>query len=403
VFIGHHSIEESTIASVLQSAGEKLPKSIVRLMALTTNPGLVDLVSAINRSSVGGRIATLPDIARHMAPGRLQQLNTALTWEALPLALAEMEAETVVEKLEKELLSTRLAGLAQEAITRPDRAHAIGEEVKSLLLPQENIGNGDMHQLVHAACNRYEELSHQRWDTGTKMGFGSFDRVAGGLKPGQMTVVAAETGGGKSTFALNVVNHVLTNHGRVLLFTMEMDRHEIIDILMAINARVNRNGFNTGKFNPGEVERMTVHGPRLGRFPLVIDDRPAPTASDIAASMAGTGSDVRLVVIDYIQLVAPFDVKESREQQVAGIARALRAAAKTNKVPMLVLSQLNDEGKLRESRAIGHEAHIVMMISTEGDAMTAKIVKGRGVPKIVFTMDYTPEHALLEDHNPERF
>ncbi len=229
-------------------------------------------------------------------------------------------------------------------------------------------------------------------------GFNDFDRITGGLKPGQVTVVAAETNGGKSTFALNVVNHVLNQGQPVLLFTLEMDRHEIVDLLVSMNAQVNRNGFNTGRFLAGEIEKMTAHSKRISRFNLFIDDRAMPTASQIAEKMRKLCRTAKLVVVDYVQQVSPADTKEGREQQVAGIARALRIAAKECKLPMLLLSQLNDEGKIRESRVVAHEAHNVIMLQTSGPEMRVKVVKGRSIPKMEFAVEYLPQFALLRDY-----
>jgi replicative DNA helicase len=392
------SIKEVILISILQAEGEPLsgiPFS-VRFLELVGDDQ--EIRHAILRASSGGFVGDLNRIAAILPREFIPRLSTLLNGSGLPIGIAEMEAQVIVEKSDRDKTGQRLAEIAQTALKNPDSAR---EELRSLLEIKPARAEPGMKGLFHEAIARYEELEANCRVSGAPTGFGEFDRVTGGLKPGQMTVVAAETNGGKSTFAMNVINHVLTQGKGVLLFTLEMDRGEIVDLLFSMNTEVNRNGFNTGKFFHGEVERMVNNLPRLSRFPLFIDDRATISAMDIAARMTALSSSVGLVVVDYIQIVSPADVRENREQQVAAIARSLRTSAKECKVPMLVMSQLNDEGKIRESRVVAHEAHNVLMLEVKGQAMNVRIVKGRSIPKFTFTLDYQPQYCILKDQREE--
>lgn len=265
----------------------------------------------------------------------------------------------------------------------------------SLLLPV--IDESPFRKVVFDSVCRYEELYENRGKLGVPTGFLDFDRDTGGLKEGQMTVVAAETNGGKSTFAINIVNNAINKGFGVALFTLEMDRDEITDLIVSMNCLIDRNCFNTGYFSDRDIEKMTLDAPKLAKLPLWIFDDATITAEQVQKRVTQLKAEkkISLVVIDYIQLLSPSDPREPREQQVAGIARAIRVSAKESKLPFIILSQLNDEGKLRESRVVAHEAHNVILLETDHDTMTVKVVKGRRIMKKNYQLNYQAQYCRV--------
>ena len=247
--------------------------------------------------------------------------------------------------------------------------------------------------IVVASHDRYADLIKNRGKLGVPTGLAEFDRDTGGLKDGQMTVIAGDTNVGKSTVALNFVNTALQQGMGVALFTLEMDREEIADLLVSMNAEVDRNVFNTGNFGSVDLEAIACASLVMAKFPLFIDDAPTLTAKQIRGRVMQLKHEehIRLVMVDYAQLVAPEDAREPREQQVAHIARELRSLAKEVRLPFLVLSQLNDEGKLRESRVLAHEAHNVCRIEeTDSGGLQMRVYKGRRIPKKTYALDWQP-------------
>jgi KaiC/GvpD/RAD55 family RecA-like ATPase len=268
----------------------------------------------------------------------------------------------------------------------------------SLEIP--TIDDKPFEQLVKDSIDRYSLLASNQGKIGTPIGFSEFDRDNGGLHPGQMTVIAGETNAGKSSVAINIINNVLNQGEGVALFTLEMSRDEIADLLFSINCEVDRNHFNTGAFSQEEVNNMTASVTRMKDFKLWIFDDGVMTASQIRKRILALMSEkkVKLVVVDYAQIVAP-ELGDNREQQVALIARTLCSTAKDAKVALIVLSQLNDEGKLRESRVIAHEAHNVFLLENkEKDRqMIIKVVKGRRIQKKNYTLRYENEFCKIGD------
>lgn len=268
---------------------------------------------------------------------------------------------------------------------------------KRISFPQAD--DKPMSVLISDSSHRYAELYDNRGKLGIQVGLHEFDRDTGGFKGGQMTVVAAGTNQGKSTVAMNFVNGaVAAGHG-VALFTLEMDREEIVDLLVANNCRVNRNCFNTGYFATGDIDKIISKSGLISNFPLWIYDEAAMTVADIAARVEALKNDGRIsmVVVDYVQIVSPTDPRQPREQQVAEIARALRILSKRTRLPFIVLSQLNDDGKLRESRVVAHEAHNVIILEPNdaNTKITMKVVKGRRIMKKDYELFYEPEYARI--------
>ncbi len=265
----------------------------------------------------------------------------------------------------------------------------IAEFETSLKVPV--LDDKPLRNIAIQTASRYDELYVNRGKLGLPTGLTDFDRRTGGLKAGQFIVIAAQTGGGKSTLALNWTNHALENGIGVAMFSIEIDRDELMDNLVSLRCRVNRNKFNTGEFESQDFELMTVGLPQIAKLPLWIFDDALITVEQISAAVSQLKAqhNIGLVIVDYIQLINPENPLEIREQQVARIANALRAVAKTNKVAMIVLSQLNEEGKLRESRVIAHAAHLMLMVEDlDGNKPTIRIVKGRRVEKRAYQVSF---------------
>lgn len=334
----------------------------------------------------------------------LSTLNATLT-KAFPPAFNDLFTDLKTFSIRRQAMQTarRAADLAESGDL--EGAAGLLDQARALTVwtASKPVLSEPMKPLVLAAIDRYETAVANQGVAGVNIGFGKFDRTTGGLKPGTMTTIAADTNQGKSTKALNIANNAATNGKGTLLFSLEMNRDEIADILLAMNAGISRNVFNTGKWLEPDMHRILVHTGRLMKFPLWIEDSPtltAPAIESIATAHAQAGK-LDLIIIDYVQIISPTNDRESREQQVAGIARSLRIMAKRLKVPVIILSQLNDEGKLRESRVIAHESHNVIQleVNEEQTEMTCSVKKGRGIPRFQYRLAFNPATAKLTDNS----
>jgi replicative DNA helicase len=250
---------------------------------------------------------------------------------------------------------------------------------------------------VFNAISRYEEmLAGGR--TGVMTPFTRLNEITGGMKPGNLIVVGAPSGGYKTTFALNIARHVAMTE-QVALFSLEMSRAEIMDIMFSMTLEIDRNHFNTGRFTSAEMDAICFRRSEIERLKLAIFDDAFVGVDEVRADCLSLFCDgpLGLIVVDYLQLMNIHGSRETREHEVAMISHGLKAIASENRCPLIALSQLNVDGYLRESRAIGHDANIVLLLEHEGDEITVKIDKGRMIPKTSFELQINDLHCRIYD------
>lgn len=251
---------------------------------------------------------------------------------------------------------------------------------------------------VSDSITRYEEmLAGKR--TGTMTPFARLNEITGGLKPGNLIVVGAPSGGYKTTFALNIARHVAMTE-RVALFSLEMSRAELMDIMFSSTLSIDRNHFNTGRFTKEEMDAICFRRSEVERLRLAIFEDAFVGVDEVRADCLSLSCDgpLALIVIDYIQLMAIHGFRGSREQEIAQISHGLKAIASESKCPVIALSQLNEDGYLRESRAIGHDASIVLLLEENlAGGITVKIDKGRCIARGQFDLSIIDNFCRIEN------
>lgn len=196
-------------------------------------------------------------------------------------------------------------------------------------------------------------------DTGIKTGFQDFDRMTGGLKPGEVTVIAARPSMGKTSLMMNMVEHVcLDQLLPTLVFSAEMPRRQIVSRLNYSRAKMNLSQLSRGQaFTKQELERFRQAMREIGESPLHIDDKAAPTINEIRAKArrAKRKHGIRLIALDYLQLCKSTSKQAigSREREIAEISAGLKAIAKDLDVHVIVLAQLNRDAEKRAGKAKG--------------------------------------------------
>ncbi len=232
---------------------------------------------------------------------------------------------------------------------------------------------------------------------GIPTGFKHLDRMTHGLQAGALIVLAARPGMGKTSLAMNLVEHAALHAGKVCaVFSLEMPRNEIIQRLICSYANVSMQKALSGELSAKEWKKLMLAGDQLKKSKIFVDDSSRVTPAEILSKcrrLRSTAGGLDLIMIDYIQLMssgnAKFDGSDNRTQEVAEITRNLKIMAKELGVPVIALSQLRriqskepQLSDLRESGAIEQDADIVMFISrpeaiaTKEEIESGKIVKG---------------------------
>lgn len=214
---------------------------------------------------------------------------------------------------------------------------------------------------------------------GLMTGFTELDKMTGGLRAGEMVVIAARPGCGKSAFALNAAeNMAMSQHSTVLLVSLEMSTEELSERMLGSVARCDLYRMRNGTLSVSDRQSLTEAAGRLAQAPLMFDDAPTRTVSQIAstARMVKRKHGLSAIIVDYLQLVSPDSNKDPRQEQVAKISRRLKTLARELKVPVVCLAQLNRQAddptkpprlsQLRESGAIEQDADVVIFIHRPG-------------------------------------
>ena len=179
---------------------------------------------------------------------------------------------------------------------------------------------------------------------GLQTGFFRLDRLTNGLQKSDLIVLAARPGMGKTSFAMNVVEHAAVYDGKVCaVFSLEMPTVQIKQRLLCANANVSMSAALSGKLSSAEWQRLAAANLKLMKSPILIDDSARITPAEILSKcrrIKAKNGRLDLIMVDYIQLMSSGRNDENRTLEVASITRELKIIAKELAVPVLALSQL---------------------------------------------------------------
>lgn len=247
----------------------------------------------------------------------------------------------------------------------------------------------EMKDLVHEVVEQIERAHHSKQEvTGIPTGLRAFDRMTTGFQRSDLILIAARPSQGKTAIALNMVAHaVLEKNLPVLFFSLEMNRHAIMQRFIASEAKVNLKDIRTGYFKRDRWQDLTGAAARFSEAPLFINDNPGMTVMSVRTisrqlmtRLRQEKKELGMVVIDYLQLLRGGGGRnENRQQEVSEISRGLKQLARELNVPVIALSQLSraseDKSRLdnrpklsdlRESGSLEQDADVVAMIHREG-------------------------------------
>ena len=213
--------------------------------------------------------------------------------------------------------------------------------------------------------------------SGVPTGFADLDELTNGLHPGQMIIVAARPGCGKSTLALDLARSASIKNGLTsVIFSLEMSQLEITMRLLSAEASIPLSHIRGGRMSEQDWQRVSTKMGQVSEAPMYIDDSPNLTMMEIRAKARRLKQrhDLRLVVIDYIQLMTSGKKVESRQLEVSEFSRQLKLLAKELDVPVVALSQLNRGPEqrtdkkpllsdLRESGSLEQDADMVILLN----------------------------------------
>lgn len=291
----------------------------------------------------------------------------------------------------------------------------------------------NLKTLVQRTVNFIEKLKKSEV-SGISTGYTILNNLTGGLQDSDLIIIAARPGVGKTAFGLSLAYNI-SKYSKIPsgFFSLEMKAEQIVMRLMSMESKIDVRKIRTGRFNNDEVLQLSKSIRALSHLPIYIDDTPAISLHELRAKARRMISEngVRIIFVDYLQLMQGPTNAESREREISYISRGLKALAKELDIPIVALAQLNRQveirqtkrpmlSDLRESGAIEQDADIVCFLhrpdlyirksddeknkeTDEPKLVDFIIAKQRNGPTGDFNLLFFPKFTRFEEVTTEQF
>jgi replicative DNA helicase len=389
-------------------------RQIARMIERTQPADVVTVLEALQSSGTADEAGGLPYLS-------------SLATETPSAANIRRYAEIVRDRaILRRLVSTsdEIAGAALNPQGRDTKELLDEAESKIFRIAEEGArgqaGFQPLQDLLGKVVERIDELYNQDNPndvTGVPTGYVDLDRMTSGMQPGDLIIVAGRPSMGKTSFALNIGEHVaIEQQLPVAVFSMEMGATQLAMRMLCSAGRLDQQRVRTGRLVDDDWPRLTSAISKMQDAPLHIDESPALNSLDLRARarrLSRQCGKLGLIIIDYLQLMSSTSSGENRATEISEISRSLKALAKELDCPVIALSQLNRSleqrpnkrpvmSDLRESGAIEQDADVIVFIYRDEvynpdspDKGTAEIIIGKqrngpiGTVRLTFIGAYT--------------
>jgi replicative DNA helicase len=381
--------------------------------------GRGDPVDAITAVEELKRRNLLAEVGGHLY---ISELVERVPTPAAAASYARIVAETA---LMRRLISAA-GDIMEMAFSPTDEPERVADEAEQRIYDVARRDEKDqvasLRELVDQAMTDLEKLQNRESAfAGVPTGFRDVDGLLSGMQAGNLLVVAARPGVGKSSFVTNLARNVSVDAQQpVAMFSLEMSRWEIGMRLLCAEARVPWDLIRNKRVAAEDWSRIAQAADTLHEAPLFIVDSGNVTLVDIRAKarrLAARRQGLGLIIVDYLQLMSHTRRVDNRQQEIAEISRGLKMLAKELSIPVIAVSQLNRDPErrqdkrpqlsdLRESGAIEQDADVVMFIHRD-DADPAKkgladliVAKHRNGPTDTIPLTFLPHLTQFRNFQP---
>ncbi|MGH7896469.1 MAG: replicative DNA helicase, partial [Candidatus Binatia bacterium] len=300
---------------------------------------------------------------------------------ALTAANIQYHARIVREKaILRGLIATAAEIVSRGYEGREDVPRFVDEAEQAIYQIAERRTRGSFTRIGDMITDTFKQIEqlYERKElvTGLPTGFTDIDKMTAGLQPSDLIIVAGRPSMGKTSFCLNIAEHVAIEKGiGVAVFSLEMSKEQLVLRMLCSQAQVDLSKVRTGYLAQKDFPRLASAAGRIHDAPIYVDDTPALSALELRAKARRLKRDkeakLGLIIVDYLQLMRGSGTRdESREQEISQISASLKALAKELKLPVIGLSQLNRQvesrnppkprmADLRESGAIEQDADVI--------------------------------------------
>lgn len=344
-------------------------------------------------------------------------------------ANAEFYARLVFEKYLLRRLITISGQIAGAAMNQDRDAREVLDEAEKLIFDISERGVRKTFEpigkIIKEKFANLEKIAESGAVSGLPSPFDELDSYTSGLQAGELVIVAGRPSMGKTSFAMNLAQHLaIREKVPVGVFSLEMSSEQLVMRLLCSEGRIDSHRLRMGYIKSSEFAELAIVAGYLSEAPLYIDDSPGITMMEMRAKARRLKAEanVGLIVIDYLQLVTSHEHAENRQQQISAISRSLKALAKELSLPVICLSQLSRAvesrggdkrpmlSDLRESGAIEQDADTVLMIyrpefyegedSENAGIAEVIIAKQRNGPTGTVRLAFMKEYTRFERLSP---
>ena len=338
--------------------------------------------SAIDSITVKGKLSE----AGHLDAAMVERLRV-IEESALSAANVAHYAEIVLDKAMRRRLAEVAEEISQLAVEAGQDIATISDSAERLIFNVTDQGRrGEPRQLKDVLAETMDLIQQMRdrktTVTGLSTGIYLLDQRTTGFHPGELFILAARPGVGKTSLAMNIAVHAATRADppvSVAVFNLEMPATQLALRMLCAEAHIGQGKLKSGALSQHDMEQIVQHAADLYNAPIYIDDSSTLTINELrskARRLKQQDPNLGFIVIDYLQLMSARGA-ESRHLEIAEISRGLKSLSKELHLPILALSQLSrdvEKGKrkpqlsdLRESGSIEQDADCVLFIHRDGD------------------------------------
>ncbi|MFH1189285.1 MAG: replicative DNA helicase [Candidatus Omnitrophota bacterium] len=299
-----------------------------------------------------------------------------------------------------------------------DKAEQMIFEVSSRKIDRKSV---PLREIIKGSIETIDNLYQRKQNvTGVSTGFRDLDIKTAGFQPSDLIVLAARPSMGKSALALCIAEHAaVVDRAPVAFFSLEMSKEQLVQRMLCSHARVDAHKVRTGFLSQADWPKLVSAAGKLSEAPIYIDDTPGISVLELRAKARRMKAqfDVKLIVLDYLQLMQGHSRSDNRQQEISEISRSLKALARELNTPLIAISQLSRAveqrtdhrpqlSDLRESGAIEQDADLVLLLlrewyynPTDENRGLAEIIiaKQRNGPTGNFNLAFLGEYMRFEN------
>lgn len=418
--LGSMLIEEDAIARAIEFLNEGCFYKEANKKIFSTIVGLYDRSKAVDLITLTDELKKQKVLDEVGGPSYLTSLTAAVPTSANIVHYAKIVRE---KSLLRKLINTATQIVSDgyehhgEVDALLDKAERLifditSDKVESRFVSLKEIIKGSI-ETIDSLYQRKENI------TGVPTGFHDFDVMTAGFQSSDLVVLAGRPSMGKSALVTCIAEHVgIVEKIPVAFFSLEMSKEQLVQRMLCSHARVDAHKVRTGFLSQSDWPRLTNAAGKLSEAPIFIDDTPTLTALELRAKARRLKSqhDIKLVVVDYLQLMQGPLRSENRQQEISEISRSLKALARELSAPVVAISQLSRAveqrsdkrpqlSDLRESGAIEQDADLVGLLlreeyynPTEENRGIAELIiaKQRNGPVGTVKLTFVSEYARFE-------